>query len=290
MGGLLERLHTALVAHQIATRHSLLTYPDILSKNSHHMPSRLEDTIVGTFSRTHAEPSSIFVHWGAYESGKTRAAKVAAARLQRNMGKPVMLLHGYDLYMLTSMREWLRKGIGIPPDRPDDTLSAFMPDDKQALVIVDHADTVLSKYGTRDAYEALRELGAPVLVIVSAWEHALDLKKRGAQLLGTPGFARWTKDELTQLYHSLLESALCNREGYTDNFIECATLAGCPGILINDAFAKPSMLRARLIDAEWKNGVRALNGEDMQGVTGRFPNKSGVFYWDEPEVTSHRQA
>jgi hypothetical protein len=281
MGGLLERMHTLLIAHQIAARHShlLQTYPDILSQNSHHVPSRLEDTIVGTFSRRHAN-NTIYVHWGAYESGKSRAAKVAAARLQRNMGKPVMLLHGYDLYMLTSMREWLRKGIGIPPDRPDDTLSAFMPDDKQALVIVDHADTVLSKYGTRDAYEALRELGAPVLVIVSAWEHALDLKKRGAQLLGTPGFARWSKDELTQLYHSLLESGLCNREGYTDKFMECATLAGCPGILINDAFTEPNMLRSRLIDAEWRNGIRALNGEDVVEA-GRFPDKAGKFHWQE---------
>jgi hypothetical protein len=40
------------------------------------------------------------------------------------------------------------------------------------------------------------------------------------------------------------------------------------------------MRRARLIAAEWENGIRALNGEDMQGVVGRFPDKDGVFHWD----------
>jgi hypothetical protein len=43
------------------------------------------------------------------------------------------------------------------------------------------------------------------------------------------------------------------------------------------------MLRSRLIDAEWRNGIRALNGEDMNGVHGRFPDKDGKFYWEEPK-------
>ena len=287
MGGLLERLHVALVAHQIAARHSsgLLTYPDILSENNQHMPSRLEDTIVGTFSRTHSKPQ-IFVHWGAYESGKSRAVEVAAARLQHNMAKPVMLVQGYNMYMPTTLHLWLRREIGIPPDRPHDKLSVFMSDnERQALVILDHADMVLSKYDARYTFAELQELDVPVLVLVSSWEHALDLKKLGAQVLGTPGFARWTKDELAQLYRTLPDSNKKKRElNITDNFMEYATLAGCPGILINDAYEGvvrgPNMLRAQIIDAEWRNGIRALNGEDMQGVTGRFPDKKGVFHWD----------
>jgi hypothetical protein len=62
--------------------------------------------------------------------------------------------------------------------------------------------------------------------------------------------------------------------------MEVAVLAGCPGELINDAFSKPNMLRAKLIDAEWKNGIRALNGKDMKNVKSRFPDKNGVFHWD----------
>jgi len=282
MGGLLERLHSTLVMHQIASRHTV-SLPDIVSKAGLHMPSRLEDTIVGTFSRPHHPPTQIYVHWGAYESGKSRAARVAAARLQKDLGKPVMLLQGYNMNTRDiTLRKWLLRDIGIPQDRQDDKLAVFLPEDKQALVILDHADMVLSKYGASYTYELLKELEVPVLVLVSSWEHALDLKKRGAQLLGKPGFARWTKDELIQLYHSLPESH-CKRENYTNDFIEHATLAGCPGILINDAFEgiarEHNMLRSRLIDAEWHNGIRALNGEDVQGATGRFPDKQGKFHW-----------
>jgi hypothetical protein len=41
------------------------------------------------------------------------------------------------------------------------------------------------------------------------------------------------------------------------------------------------MHRAKLIAVEWENGIRALNGEDIQGVTGRFPDKDGTFHWDK---------
>jgi hypothetical protein len=65
------------------------------------------------------------------------------------------------------------------------------------------------------------------------------------------------------------------------------TLSGCPGILINDAFSgicqsteSSNLLRAQLIDTEWHNGIRALKGEDVQGATGRFPDKQGIFHWD----------
>jgi hypothetical protein len=51
------------------------------------------------------------------------------------------------------------------------------------------------------------------------------------------------------------------------------------------------MHRARLIDAEWYNGIRALNGADMQGVTGRFPDKDGVFHWDSTtDELNHKEA
>jgi hypothetical protein len=285
MGQILTALHTARVSHQIVQMHTL---PPVHSRAGFRLPSRLEDAIVGVFSRPHPE-DQVFVHWGAYESGKSLASKVAAARLQQDMGKPVILLQGYHMNTLTTLRKWLRQDIGIPPDRPRDTLSAYIPEGKQALVIFDHADMVLSKYGVSETYGSLKELGVPVLVLVSSWEHALDMKKLGAQLLGTPGFARWTEAELVQLYHSRPESRRF-RDCYTDGFLACATLSGCPGILINDLslygisepVSGPNMLRARLIDAEWRNGIRALHGEDMQGVTGAFPTHEGKFNWDEP--------
>ena len=63
---------------------------------------------------------------------------------------------------------------------------------------------------------------------------------------------------------------------------ECALLSGSPGMLEFESHEedKPNMHRARLIAAEWENGIRALNGEDMQGVVGQFPDKNGTFHWN----------
>jgi hypothetical protein len=40
------------------------------------------------------------------------------------------------------------------------------------------------------------------------------------------------------------------------------------------------------MNAEWENGSRALSGEDMAGVSGRFPDQNGVFHWDSAGETS----
>jgi hypothetical protein len=68
---------------------------------------------------------------------------------------------------------------------------------------------------------------------------------------------------------------------------ECGELSGAPGILLHElerakysTYSEPILHRARLINAEWENGRRALNGEDMGGVTGQFPDKDGRFHWD----------
>jgi hypothetical protein len=72
---------------------------------------------------------------------------------------------------------------------------------------------------------------------------------------------------------------------------ECGELSGAPGILLHelraaefDRHGEPMLHRARLINAEWENGSRALNGEDMGRVTGRFPDKDGRFHWDVPRI------
>jgi hypothetical protein len=44
------------------------------------------------------------------------------------------------------------------------------------------------------------------------------------------------------------------------------------------------MLRAELINTEWENGIRALSGENMQGVTGQFPDKDLRFRWERREA------
>ncbi len=102
------------------------------------------------------------------------------------------------------------------------------------------------------------------------------------ELLGEPGLGSWTQQELDDLYETFPERTKRRVETNKPALRECARLAGSPGILVFKSHTgnKPSMHRARLIDAEWHNGIRALNGEDMQGVTGRFPDKDMVFHWD----------
>jgi hypothetical protein len=268
MGGTISWLTQLSLTYMITTRHALKAPRSFL-------PSRLEDTLVGMFSRP--VDNQVYVHWGPFESGKSTAAYNAAYRLQQ-MGSIIMFIRGYDFYWCKDIREWLRLSIGLDKEIEMHELYQLLPAEKRKLVILDHADMALIKFGSQVFYSALKELNMPTLVFVSSWEHVVDLQNLGAELIGQPGFSRWTRKELSQLYNSLNKS---DRECVASSEVmEVAVLAGCPGELINDAFSKPNMLRAKLIDAEWKNGIRALNGKDMKNVKSRFPDKNGVFHWD----------
>ena len=265
-------IHTAWIAHQIVLRHE------------HKSPwrgvqHRLEDAIVDTLSKP--GNTDIYVHWGAYESGKSRAASNAAIRLQAE-GKLVMLQHGYDFTYLHDFKSWLRVAIGIPEDRANERLDTFFPSGKQTVLIIDHCEYLVKQYGENDLVNTLYTLGIPVLLLTGSWERAIDLKKQGCLLLGEPGLGRWTQQELDHFYNTFPERLRRKVEASKPELRECALLAGSPGILEFESHEEitPNMRRARLIAAEWENGIRALNGEDMQGVVGRFPDKDGVFHWD----------
>lgn len=67
----------------------------------------------------------------------------------------------------------------------------------------------------------------------------------------------------------------------------CAVVSGSPGILFHEFHEchlsknfKHNMLRAKLLDNEWENGICALYGENMKGITGRFPDQGGRFLLD----------
>jgi hypothetical protein len=101
-------------------------------------------------------------------------------------------------------------------------------------------------------------------------------------LLGEPGLGSWTQQELDTLYNTFPGHLKQKAEADKPELRECALLAGSPGIFVFDSRDefKPNMHRARLVAAEWQNGIRALNGEDMAGISGRFPDKMGTFHWD----------
>ncbi len=109
-----------------------------------------------------------------------------------------------------------------------------------------------------------------------------------------PGFGRWTEEEREDLFTTyakeIQEKAKLRAENANGTPMQLAKLSGSPGILFEECFGDlkdrdlmkgQSLTRAKLLDAEWRNGIRALNGEDMQGVVGRFPDKNGKFHWDE---------
>ena len=272
MGGIISAIHVAWIGLLITERHQ-----HVGSRKG--LQHRLEDAIFDTLSQPVSE---VYVHWGAYESGKSWAASNAAIRLQAE-GKLVMLMHGFDFTFEKDFYSWLRIGIGIPKDRPNDKISTFFPTDKQKVLIIDHAEYIIKKYGETDLVNTLYTLGIPVLILVSSWERAVDLKKQGCQLLGPTLLGFWTEHELDMLYDSFPERIKRKVEATKlPELRECALLAGSPGIFVFDSRDefKPNMHRARLVAAEWQNGIRALNGEDMAGISGRFPDKMGTFHWD----------
>jgi hypothetical protein len=272
MGQLISAIQVAWIGVLITERHQHVG-------PRRGLRHRLEDAIVDTLRKP--DNPDIYVHWGAYESGKSRAASNAAIRLQAE-GKLVMLCHGWDFSYRHDFKSWLRVAIGVPEDRANERLSTFFPVDKQTVLILDHPDYLIKKYGENDLVNTLYTLGIPVLILVSSWERAVDLKKQGCLLLGEPSLGRWTQQELDSMYDTFPERLKRKVEAKKPELRECALLSGSPGMLEFESHeeAKPNMHRARLIAAEWENGIRALNGEDMKGVVGLFPDKNGTFHWN----------
>jgi hypothetical protein len=280
MGNLMVFLHNAVITQGIFNRHMIHT------GERKGLPSRLEDEIVHVLSRETCTSPEVYVHWGVYESGKSRAARNAAIRLQGGGigAKLVMLSHGWDFTHKTKLRDWLRISIGIPDDRAEDKLSLFLPHKNETVMILDHPESLIKQYGANEMVDGLRELGIPVLIMVTSWERAVELKRAGCVLVGEPGFGRWTEDELNDLYQSFPESVREKCKPIRLELAGTSVMSGSPGVLFHECHhgqkASTNMLRARLMQNEWINGMRALQGQDMGEITGRFPDKQGTFHWD----------
>lgn len=272
MGCIQTSLQTAIIAREIINMHTLTLTRD-------GFQTRLENTIVHTLSQN---TPNIYVHWGVFESGKTRAARNAAIRMQGN-GSLVLLVQSYDFSYKANLRDFLRASIGVPDDRASDKLSTFLPANKKTSLMLDHPEFLLRKYGATALVEDLRELDIPILILTRSWEHAVDLKKLGCQLLGEPGLGRWTEDELNDLFKTFPKEIQDSANTTKLSLMGAAVLSGSPGILYSESHhraCKPHMHRARLMHNEWKNGMRALQGQDMGDITGRFPDKNDRFHWD----------
>ena len=229
--------------------------------------------------------SGVFVHWGAYESGKSTAVRHAMQELQ--LHRSVRLFHGYDIAHNENVGEWLRQRLGVLPTAK--SITAAFPR-LPGTLIIDHYDTLCRRPDTLDA---LRELARDsrtsqqfnVLIIVASYERARELLREhaiAAQLLGAPDCGRWTRANLEALYDAQPPAvhARWSDDAARQELLDSATLAGTPAYLIlaaaNDPWAHPR--RAQALDYEWRNGVLALS-PDAAFEPGRFPDRDGVFHF-----------
>jgi RecA/RadA recombinase len=274
---LIADLRTSHISAKIIARHMLKQSAPLAY--THPLENTLFDTL-------RSAPSGVFVHWGAYGSGKTTAAKHAALRLQAE-GRTVILLHGFNFSSKQTTRARMLHGVGTPENAQQ--LSPYFS--KRTTIIVDHFDHMMQK--SDNMLQTVRDLidesnstkRFNVLLVVRSWELACDLREVGCTMAGTP--SRWTRDELLELY-----ATLSARELWTDAQkeaqIQISTLSGTPDFIQNLHDLNIYRRRAVLLDAEWRNGTKALAGaEEMQfTVVGRFPDKKGIFHWEDVATDS----
>lgn len=283
-------VHAAFVAQQIVARHSLEQAAPPLQYV--HPVQRL------MFERLSQSQSGVFLHWGAYGSGKSTAALQAGLALQAE-GRTVILLQGYYGFLSKDIGTWIKHRLGVPENAQ--TLSAFLS--RPTTIIVDHFDNLMWHGGAGHAdsvvLPSVRWLIKDsetskrfnVLLITSSWERAVRLKRNGCKLVGPPW--RWSSDELAELFSTLPESVQTKySESQTLELINLSVMSGTPDFL--DVVSGLSSVlfckgRARLLDREWLMGTRALAAEEEGGgavcsdrlEVGRFPDRNGIFHWED---------
>ena len=241
----------------------------------------IQHQLIEAIERRLSDSYGVFVHWGGYESGKSTAAEQAGRKMQQ-AGKTVIILHGFDFSHIGSTREWLCRSLGIPPG---EKISDYFS--QQTTIILDHFDCHLKSHP--DAFSTLRSLAEEsnndqkfnILVMVSSWENALELKETGAKQLCDPEIGRWTSDQLVALFETIPESIKAEWTGEKkDELMGLCLRSGAPGILFLASENGNWSKAADLHNLEWNNGIRALRGEDMACAKGVFPDKDGIFHWN----------
>jgi hypothetical protein len=227
-------------------------------------------------ARMHQTPSGVFVHWGAYESGKSAAARIAAQRVRDE--RRVYLFHGFDIASGESVGDWLRTRLSL---HPKDGFDAAFPR-TPGTIIIDHADTLFRIFDFLPTLRALahdshKSQHFNVLVILSSYERAREIVRggvKGAEMLGPSDSGRWTREQLLPIW----DAAVDNRPD--DAVFETAVIAGTPAFLLlaikRELWSSPE--RALALDYEWQNAKLALDS-DGEFKPGRFPDRDAVFHF-----------
>ena len=274
-GEFMLAMRTAIISHQIIARHAL--QPAAPLAYAHSLNSKIFDTL-------NMASSGAFVHWGVIGSGKTTAAKYAGLQLQAE-GRTVIMLHGFDFSHKTDMRTRLQLGVGVPKE--EQPMSSFF--NKPTTIIFDHFDWMLKTAYNSKTLETVRELVQEseetqkfnILFIVDSWELAMQLRENSCKLLCSP--SRWSREELTELFSSMPE-AIRNTQSnqQKEEQIRICTLSGTPDFVISPRHIEPSHpRRAAILDSEWRKGTKALEQGAQEDEVGRFPDKNGVYHWED---------
>lgn len=291
---MLTRFFTSIrvmyAAGLINSRHVLEKRPAL----AFHHP--LEQTL---FDVLNSAESGVFVHWGAYESGKSTAVREAAWRLQEDSGRKVIFLRSYEYTWITSASAWLRRAIGVPEDMVHEPLSEFFtrPD---TTIVIDHADMLmLDDTRAADMVQMTRGLlrmstetrKFNVLLVLTSWERAKELCDAGCKLVGGPQ-SRWTRGQINALYSTLPDKAKSQMGARKDQLLRLATLSGTPGFLTMGVHSPwLDAQHAAMLDLEWRKGMKTLHAVDQlelapgMAVEGRFPDKNGIFHHEDSDAT-----
>jgi len=221
--------------------------------------------------------SGLYVHWGVYMSGKSRAALNAKSRLQAE-NRMVIHFNGFDFAGNDDALVWLRRRLGVPEGEQD--LSKFFKG--PACVIIDHFEWCMYyQQDHNDLLHALRETGVGVLLLVSSWERAMELRGAGCELLGNAGCGRWKAEELEALRTTL-------GMDQDEEIMKLSILSGTPMYLTShhhdrntQRAATREARRAVIQDIEWRKGILALEQGVIMGA-GTFPDRDGYFHWGDP--------
>lgn len=295
-GNLWNSIRIAYMAQMISNKH-FMESPHFLS-NSYQHPD------VQTLFATLNPPTSTGIHvlWGVYESGKTTAARQAGWRLQQEAGRTVIYLRGYDFFFKDSLRKWFNIGIGLSGTEEDPVYTFF---NRPTTIIIDDFDILMTDKRVGDTLEFMREVAEEsagghsfnVLLILTSWERALQLKKQGYCIV--PSFGKWTEEQLTKLLATLPEPARdcwTQRGDLRTETLRIATISGTAGDLrAGLSGERLSKRRASILDLEWQKGTRALrlhhhacgdadddSLEDLSdALEGRFPDRNGIFHWED---------
>ena len=270
-GSLYSLLRTMFIASHINARFTLrgpaLSY-------SHPVENQMMDSL---------RRPGIRVHWGVYMSGKSSAVKNAGFRLQEAEGRLVIVLDGLDFSFVREQgaRAWLCHSVlGAYNDETEDISKKF---NRPTSLVIDHFEYFYMKPKYHALLDELlvflRELNVGVLLIVSSWERAMELRQAGCELLGDAGCGRWTEEHLREFGNNKPEQER-RALSLDEESMRLAVLSGSPLYLVSELndFSAP---RAVIQDVEWANGIKALETGVVE-TSGFFPDKNGKFHWTIP--------